>query len=249
MSQMLKELFNKLMRGELIVIDLTHELYTGMPTYPGDPPFIHEYVKIGKNYGESTLSRISGGLHSGTHIDLPRHFVPNGSTAENIPPKEFMAYGSVLDLSYKRFGEAITREDLERFRDKIQRNYVVMLYTGFSKTWGTEEYIYNWPYLDRSGADYLVERGVRAVGIEALSIAGWPGKEGYPYPPRVPRDDVVYVHYRLLSNGIYIIEGVTNLDLALSRCRDGEGLFLFLPLNIRGAEGSPIRLALICEPK
>lgn len=109
-----------------------------------------------------------------------------------------------------------------------------MLYTGFSRTWGTEEFLYNWPYLDRSGADYLVSKGVRAVGIEALSIAGWPGKEGYPYPPRVPRDDVAYVHYKLLSNGIYIIEGVTNLDLALNTCRDGEDYSYSCHLRLKG---------------
>ena len=150
---------------------------------------------------------------------------------------------------YRKFGEPITREDLEKFGNKIQRNYVVMLYTGFSRAWSTEEFLYNWPYLDRSGADYLIERKIRAVGIEALSIAGWPGKEGYPYPSRVARDDVAYVHYKLLSNGIYVIEGAANLDMALSKCKDGEGLFLFAPLKIRGAEGSPVRLLMMCESK
>lgn len=249
MSQVLRELINQLTSKGLVMIDLTHELYNGMPTYPGDPPFTHEYVKVGRSYGESTLSRISAGLHSGTHIDLPRHFVPSGLTAESISLTEFVAYGVVLDLSYKGHGEAISEDDLRRFDEKIRRNYVVMLYTGFSGTWGTEEFLYNWPYLDRSGADYLVSKGVRAVGTEALSIAGWPGKEGYPYPPKVPRDDVAYVHYKLLSNGIYIIEGVTNLNIALSTCRDGEGLFIFMPLKIRGAEGSPLRLVMLCEPK
>ncbi|ADY00651.1 putative cyclase [Vulcanisaeta moutnovskia 768-28] len=249
MSQTLKELINQLMSKKLILIDLTHELYNGMPTYPGDPPFMHEYIKVGRSYGESTLSKISAGLHSGTHIDLPRHFVPNGLTAESLPLMDFMTYGVVLDLSYKRYGEAITVDDLRRFDDKIKRNYAVMLYTGFSKAWGTEEFLYNWPYLDRSGADYLVSKEIRVVGIEALSIAGWPGKEGYPYPPRVPKDDVAYVHYKLLSNGIYIIEGVTNLDSALSTCKNGEGLFIFMPLKIRGAEGSPLRLIMVCEPR
>ncbi len=249
MSQPLRELINKLARRDLIIIDLTHELYNGMPTYPGDPSFNHEYVKVGRNYGEATLSKISAGLHSGTHIDLPRHFVPNGATAEALPLTDFITYGIILDLSYKGHGEAITEDDLREFNDKIQGNYAVMLYTGFSKAWGTEEFLYNWPYLDRSGADYLIKRGIKAVGIEALSIAGWPGKEGYPYPPRVPKDDVAYVHHRLLSNGIYIIEGVANLDVALSTCKNNEGLFLFTPLKIRGAEGSPLRLIMICEPK
>jgi len=249
MSHLLRDMLDRIVNGQLLVIDLTHELYTGMPTYPGDPPFTHEYVKVGRNYGESTLSKISAGLHSGTHVDLPRHFVPNGATAETISPSDFIAYGVVLDLSYKRFGEPITREDLEKFGNKIRQGYVVMLYTGFSRAWSTEEFLYNWPYLDRSGADYLIERKIRAVGIEALSIAGWPGKEGYPYPPRVARDDVAYVHYKLLSNGIYIIEGATNLDIALSKCKDGEGLFIFTPLKIRGAEGSPVRLLMMCETK
>ncbi len=233
--------------GRYVMVDLTHEMYNGMPIYPGDPPFNHEYVKLGSNYGETTLSRVSLGLHTGTHVDLPRHFVPSGATAERLGLDGFVVYGSVLDLSYKRFGEPITAEDLRRFEDKIRVGEAVMLYTGFSRAWGTEEFLYNWPYLDRSGADYLVERGVRVVGTEALSIAGFAGKEGYPYPARVSRDDVVYVHYKLLSNGVYILEGVTNLDLALTLCRGGEGLFLFMPLKIRGAEGSPVRLVMICE--
>ncbi|MFP3297323.1 MAG: cyclase family protein, partial [Vulcanisaeta sp.] len=66
MSHLLRDMLDRIVNGQLLVIDLTHELYTGMPTYPGDPPFTHEYVKVGRNYGESTLSKISAGLHSGT---------------------------------------------------------------------------------------------------------------------------------------------------------------------------------------
>jgi Predicted metal-dependent hydrolase len=120
-----------------------------------------------------------------------------------------------------------------------------MIYTGFSSRYGTEEFFYNWPYLDRSAADYLAGAGVAAVGVEGMSVAGYAGAEGYPYPPRVPRDDVVYVHYRLLSSGVIIIENLTNLDAVLREC-GGEALFVFAPIKIGGGEGGPARALAIC---
>ncbi|MBP1448629.1 MAG: cyclase family protein, partial [Thermoproteus sp.] len=218
----------------MAVVDLSHELYTGMPTYPGDPPFKHAYLSIAAKYGEVTLSRIEMGVHSGTHLDLPAHFVPGGATAEGFPPERFLAWGSALDLSFRKPGEAITAEDLERFGDRISGGRAVLLYTGFSSKWGAEEFLYNWPYLSRDAADYLTDAGVSVVGTEALSIAGYAGAPGYPYPARVRREDVVYVHHKLLSNGVLIIEGLTNLDLVLRICKNGESLFVFAPLKIRG---------------
>jgi kynurenine formamidase len=240
------QLFKALSEGKIKAIDLSHELYNGMPTYPGDPPFRHEYVRVGEKYGEVTLSRVDMGVHSGTHIDLPRHFVPGGATIEAVPVSRFIARGYVLDLSDKKPGEAITAEDLRRFGPKVARGAAVMLYTGFSAKWGTEEFLYNWPYLSRDAADYLAEAGVAAVGTEALSIAGYAGVPGYPYPPRVQRDDVVYVHYKLLSSGALVIEGLTNLDKVLKECRDGEALFVFAPIKIRGGEGGPTRALALC---
>ncbi len=227
------------------IIDLSRELHNGMQIFPGDPPYRHEYVSKAERYGEVTLSRLEMGSHTGTHIDAPAHFVPGGDTIERIPLEKFVARGHVLDLSWKKPGEAITASDLRKFSDKISRGKAVMIYTGFSAKYGTEEFLYNWPYLDRGAADYLAEVGVAAVGVEGMSVAGYSGKEGFPYPPRVPREDVVYVHYKLLSSGVIIIENLTNLDSVLREC-GGEALFVFAPLKIRGGEGGPARALAIC---
>ncbi len=227
------------------VIDLSRELYNGMQTYPGDPPYRHEYVSLAKKYGEVTLSRLEMGSHTGTHIDAPAHFVPGGDTIERIPLERFVVRGHVLDLSWKRPGEAITASDLSRFSDKISRGRAVMIYTGFSSKYGTEEFLYNWPYLGRDAADYLANAGVAAVGVEGMSVAGYAGVEGFPYPPRVSKDDVVYVHHRLLSSGVIIIENLANLESVLREC-GGEALFVFAPIKIRGGEGGPARALAIC---
>ncbi|MCI4464787.1 MAG: cyclase family protein [Thermoproteus sp.] len=227
------------------VIDLSRELRNGMQVFPGDPPYRHEYVDFARRYGEVTLSKIEMGTHNGTHVDAPAHFVPDGDTLERIPAGRFVAHGSVLDLSWKRPGEAISASDLGKFGDKIARGRAVMIYTGFSSRYGTEEFLYNWPYLDRSAADYLAGAGVAAVGVEGMSVAGYAGAEGYPYPPRVSGDDVVYVHYRLLSSGVVIIENLTNLDAVLREC-GGEALFVYAPIKIGGGEGGPARVLAIC---
>ncbi|CCC80812.1 cyclase family protein [Thermoproteus tenax] len=227
------------------VIDLSRELYEGMPVYPGDPIFRHTYLSVARSYGEVTLSRVEMGAHTGTHVDLPAHFVPGGASIEALDASRFVAYGSVIDLSYKRPGEAITAEDLWRRSELIKRGEAVMIYTGFSAKYGTEEFLYNWPYLDRGAADYLAEARVAAVGVEGMSVAGYPGVQGFPYPPRVSKDDVAYVHYKLLSSGVIVIENVTNLDKVLSEC-GGRALFIFAPIKIRGGEGGPARVLALC---
>ncbi len=242
------DIYRAIESGELLLIDLSHELSNNMPIYPGDPPFIHEYVSVGRRYGDVTLSKVSMGLHSGTHIDMPLHFQPGGLSVDKFPISRFINYSIALDLSYKRPGEAISRVDLERFKDRVRKGMGVLIYTGFSSRWGSEEFLYNWPYLTKDAADYLVERGVSLVGVEGLSVAGFPGKEGYPYPARVSRDEVVYVHYRLLSSGILIIEGLTNLDRVVKECKDSEALVFSVPLNIAGAEAGQARVFAVCQP-
>ncbi|ACP46671.1 cyclase family protein [Sulfolobus islandicus Y.G.57.14] len=243
---MIEELFDQMSKGNLLLIDMTYDMFNGMQTYIGDPPFKHEYFRKGNKYGEVTLSTVYMGLHSGTHIDLPLHFVPNGESVEKFNIIQFIGYGNVLDLSYKKLGEPISSNDLKKFDDKIKENYVVMLYTGFSATRGKEDFLYNWPYLDSNGADYLVSKKIRAVGIESMSIAGWAGKE---YPPRTNWDEVVYVHHKLLSNDIIILESVNNMKKVLEECKNGEALFFYAPLKIVGAEGGPTRLFAICEKR
>jgi arylformamidase len=248
MSNLVLELAQKIEKGELILVDLSYDLYNGMPIYPGDPEYKHEYVSRGDKYGQATHSKVSMSVHSGTHMDAPLHFVPNGDSVEKFDVYSLLAYGAVLDLSYKQLGSPITTEDLRKFDPKVKQGRAVMLYTGFAARRGTQDFLYNWPYLSSSGADFLAERRVRVVGIEAQSIGGWWGRPGFNYPARTTRDEVVYVHHKLLSNGVLILEGVNNMDKVLNQCEGGEALFLFPAVKIRGAEGAPVRPVAVCEP-
>jgi kynurenine formamidase len=222
------------------VIDLTCEAYNGMPTYPGDPPFRHEFVLTGSREGEVTLSRLEAGSHSGTHVDAPLHFIPGGLSVDRIPPERLVLPADFVDLSYKRPKEAITSRDLE---GKVHAGRAAALYTGFSRLRGSEDYLHAWPYLSRDAADYLAGVGVGAVMTEAMSVSGWAGAKGYPWPPLVSEEEAAYVHVRLLSSGVIIVEGACNLG-ELASCRDP--LLVIAPLKVRGAEGAMARVLALC---
>jgi len=222
------------------VVDLTCDLFNGMPTYPGDPPFKHEFVMRGSRPGEVTLSRLEAGSHSGTHVDAPLHFIPGGGSVDSIEPSRLIVGADVVDLSNKRPGEPITRRDLE---GKVRKGRAAVLYTGFSSMRGSELYLYAWPYLDRGAADYLAEVKVSAVVTEGMSVAGWAGAEGFPWKPTVSPDDVSYVHARLLSSGVIIVEGACNLK-ELVGCNNVT--LVIAPLRVRGAEGAMARVLALC---
>ena len=79
------------------VIDLTRPLVSGMPVFPGDPPVTIERVRTHDEDGFE-VSRICMGSHSGTHLDAPRHFFPEGATLDEFPAGRFVGRGVIVDL-------------------------------------------------------------------------------------------------------------------------------------------------------
>lgn len=118
-------------------------------------------------------------VHIGTHLDYTYHY---GSTSEGKPakfsdqiPLEYCFAEAVkLDLSYKKAGEVITDKDLEAALTKINYNLkprdIVLLYTGCDKLFGTPKYFSDYPALDISSIDYLLDRGVKIFGIDTMGI-------------------------------------------------------------------------------
>ena len=228
------------MRAPARVVDLTCDLFNGMPTYPGDPPFRHQFVIRGSRDGEVTLSRVESGLHSGTHVDAPLHFIPGGDSVDRVSPARLVVPADLVDLTSKGPGQPITRDDLV---GRVRPGRAAVLYTGFSALRGSEEYLHAWPYLDRGAADYLADVGVAAVVTEGMSVAGWPGAKGFPWSPLVSEEDVAYVHVRLLRTGVIIVEGACNLG-ELVGCE--EPLLVIAPLKVRGAEAAMARVLALC---
>jgi len=126
------------LRAPARVVDLTCDLFNGMPTYPGDPPFRHQFVIRGSRDGEVTLSRVESGLHSGTHVDAPLHFIPGGDSVDRVSPARLVVLADLVDLTSKGPGQPITRDDL---MGRVRPGRAAVLYTGFS---ALEPLMTNW---------------------------------------------------------------------------------------------------------
>ncbi len=222
------------------IIDLSHTLYNGMPSWPTHPqPSFEQTLWTARDgYALTLLKRMT--THTGTHVDVPAHFIAEGKKVSDIPIEKFVGAGVVLDLSPRRSGEEIGVGALEQFDEQIQRGDVVMLHTGWDKKRAmTSEYLFEWPYLGLDAANHLASKGVKAVGTDCLSIAGWAGSVAAHGP--VTTSSPSEVHKALLSQEILIIEELAHLDLVLAGSKSRRAWFCFAPLNVIGADGGPCR--------
>ena len=222
------------------MIDLSHTVYTDCPSWVTLPMMHTEYLKFVARDGVtvSVISRMH--MHTGTHVDAPSHFIENGIPVGSIDIHKFMGNGVVIDLSYKKNNEGITAEDLRKFDEQIREGEVVMLYTGWSKKRGyNSEYMYEWPYPDESGSQYLAMKKVKAVGIDAMSMGGW--SDSIPGRKVVAATDSAVTHRILLNAGITIIEELNNLDIVLEGRNIRNAYFIFMPVKFRDTEASPVR--------
>lgn len=203
------------------LLDVSVLLAAGMPTYPGNPEFELQPVKRIANGDSSNNSRLVLGTHTGTHVDAPKHFIDSAAGVDGLNLDLLVGRTRVIDIG-KRGGigpeelrEAGLREDLR-----------VLLKTPNSALWNGEGFHTDYTHLTEAGARYLVDQGVKVVGIDYLSVEQFK-KEGAP------------AHRVLLSQGVVIIEG-----LNLSEADPGMYEMYCLPLRIAGADGAPARVIL-----
>ena len=175
------------------------------------------------NVRESTITLDT---HSGTHVDAPSHFLADGATIDATPLEKLIGPAIVLDLTHVQ--EKITREILQHYNDVILPQHIVLLKTTNSLTNPQDLFIPHFVYLEASGAQYLREKEIYAVGIDYLGIER--NQPGHP------------THKELLGNGVVIIEG-----LRLAQAPAGTHFFCCLPLAFSSLEASPARAVLIVE--
>jgi len=200
-----------------------------MPIYPGDPqPSFENYSTLQKD--GVNLTKITMGSHTGTHLDAPRHFIRDGIGIDRIPPYKLIGEAYVADLSKKPIGSGITSEDLRReLEEKIVMDDIVVVYTGCSKYWGEESINRDYTYLTGDAANYLVSKGVRAVGIDFLSVEKFKAAEPV-------------VHRTLLGKGIFIIESLSD---ALKQFVGMKILMICMPIKLRDGDGAPARVVAV----
>ncbi len=195
-----------------------------MPIYPGDPGFRRDEVRSMDKGDDLTLSRLDLGSHTGTHVDAPSHFIPGGPTLDQMPLENLVGPARVLDLRHVK--GAISTGDLEVHGPR--RGERLLLRTSNSELWARPTFQPEFVHLSTGAARLLVDRGVRTVGVDYLSVEGFGVREAP-------------VHHVLLGAGIGIIEGLNLLEVQPG---DGYGLYC-LPLRVMGTEGAPARAVLL----
>ena len=213
-------------------MDLTQTIENGMTVYVGDAvPKISSFKRLDRD--GVNLSVMTLGSHTGTHVDAPKHFVKGGRALDKLPVEELIGEAVVLDFSYIRAGGEITMSDLERNTDRVGRGDIALLYTGLSRRWRDPGARKTITHLSGDAAQWLVDKGVKAVGIDYLSVE----KFGAEVP---------VAHLALLSHGIPIIE---SLNKKLSRLAGRRVLFFCLPIKLGGCDGAPARAIAYPLPK
>ncbi len=195
-----------------------------IPVWPGDPPVVLERLKSIENGDEANVSHIQSSVHVGTHIDAPIHFVEGGATVDAIPLKSLLGRAYVVDLRKADVLDAATLE-AARIPPRTRR---LLFKTRNSELWtsGERSFQRNFVAVDASGAEWLVRKGVKLVGVDYLSVA--------------PFNDGVPTHRILLEAGVVVVEG---LDLA--RVSKGRYTLYCLPVKLMGSDGAPARAVLV----
>jgi arylformamidase len=203
-------------------IDLSIPLHDDMTVFAGEGPFHRERTGAIADGATSNVSRMALGVHTGTHVDAPVHFVEGGATAEAIALDALIGPAWVVDAASET--GSITAADLGGF--DIPAEEVRLLFrTRTAHLWDSPGFEPGFVALDATAAATLARRGVRSVGIDYLSIA--------------PIDDPVPTHRILFEAGIVVLEG-----LDLRNVAPGAYDLLCLPLRIVGSDGAPARALL-----
>jgi arylformamidase len=203
-------------------IDISTPVHEGMPVWPGDPAPRFERVMDQNNGDVCTVTRVAMGAHTGTHMDAPLHFLRNSASIGQMPVEATVGPARVIGISDRK---AIRRAELLSY--SIQRGERILFRTANSeRDWGHLPFDEDFVFIARDAAVYLVECGVRSVGVDYLSVGGF-------------REDAVETHVALLGNGVWVMEG-----LVLSAVRPGDYELVCLPLNWVGVEGAPARAIL-----
>lgn len=207
------------------IVDLTLEITSDMIAFPGYPmPTFTKWSKFDIQGYISEVMILS--THTGTHMDAPFHFDPNGQTIDQVEVNRYVCYNAILIKIQRNANEMITSDDITRNSEyEIKEKDTIVFSTGWEKQIKQKDiYIKNNPGLSKDAAEYLVEKKVNAVGIDCPSID-------------IGIGGGLIAHKTLLSNKILVIENLCNLY----ELNNGKFTLLVTPLKLAGASGSPIR--------
>ena len=206
------------------LIDLSQPVFDGCPNCPAHPPV---RVTLGATHDADgwRLELLSLASHTGSHVDAPLHKLAGGAAVDGLPLDRFVGEALIVDLRDAIPLMPITASLLEQHLGQSVTDRIVLLATG----WGnqrerTPEWFYRSPFLAVDGAQWLVERKIRGVGIDHYSIAG------------AAEPNNARVHEVLLGGGAWIVEELRFPEEVFWLPQPVK--FWSLPMNFKGFSGA-----------
>jgi arylformamidase len=200
-------------------IDVSVTVRHGMAHWPDNPPVVLERaMDIGRG-DACNVSHLAMGVHTGTHMDGPVHFIDGAPGLDQMPLSATMGEARVIEIADPR---EVTASELQSH--DVQAGERVLLRTANStRCWQAEAFVTDFVHISEPAAVHLAEIGVQTVGIDYLSVAGYYA-------------DGARIHRILLDAGIWIIEG-----LDLSAVPGGRYELICLPVKLHDSDGAPAR--------
>lgn len=206
------------------IYDISVELGSQDITFPGDKPYSKTMSLTIEKSGICNVSNLQMSAHTGTHIDMPLHFVKNGKSLDDYTMERFIKPAIVIEFKDKKL---ISARDLASL-DLLQESALLLKTdNSISKKAICSEFSEEYVTIDVSAAQLLVDKGINLVGIDYISIEE---------PGNLNNE----IHKTLLTNGVFVLEGLNLADVPV-----GEYTLYCFPLKIKGGEASPVRAVLI----
>ena len=204
------------------IYDISRKVSEKTTVWPGDPMTSFRRVSFVGNGEPATLHRVKMGLHAGTHLDAPMHFIEGGDSIYEADLTKYIGTAKVFEMNVT---ESISFEDILHL--DIVSGDIVLFKTKNSDVPDDEPFRENYVYLTSGAAQLLADRQVKTVGTDYLSV------EHY-------FSEAHKTHNILLGNNIGVIE-----NLKLKDVPAGQYFLSSLPLKLEGVEASPVRAVLI----
>lgn len=237
------------------IVDLAAPIYEGMPVYPGHQRTalfdMKTHEETANRYGEDALTTTTMGVllsdHGPTHTDAINHFEPDDDAAsiEEMPLHMFYTGAICVDVTHiQSADDYLTADELEtRIEDaglEVRDGDTVLLYTGhWNRKWDTEEWLSNYGGMTRGAAEWLADRGVVNIGIDAPSVDSSAEMERR----QRGEDDHYPAHRVCKERKITNTENMANLDQVAGK----RFTYIGVPLAIRDGTGSPVRAVAVVD--
>lgn len=200
------------------IIDISMELNSQTPEWPGDHPFVYALSVTKEQSGSVNVGNFKTSTHLGTHIDAPFHYDDEGLKIEEMPLDVYLSTAQVVDLQgMKEIGAENLPEPEKGVTTILLKSNTWQDRTAFPDTW---------PVFSEDIAEWMKSKNIRLLGVDVPSVDPEHSKE-------------LRMHQSMNKNGRYILEGIVLDDV-----EPGVYQLSALPLKITGADGSPVRAVL-----